>query len=89
MLKLLKRGKYNTNEILCFKRNEDAGLEELYDGLVETLKGQKFIYDQHSRKYYKTSEVIVADGFDKGLFLMIGLMVNQLSILGRPLLLNG
>lgn len=68
MLKLLKRGKYNTNEILCFKRNEDAGLEELYDGLVETLKGQKFIYDQHSRKYYKTSEVIVADGFDKGLF---------------------
>jgi hypothetical protein len=68
MLQSLKKGKYNTNEILCFERNKDAGIEELYDGLVETLETQKFIYDQHSHRYYKPSEVIIADGFDKGLF---------------------
>lgn len=68
MLQSLKRGKYNTNEILCFERNKDAEIEDIYDGLVETLKTQKFIYDQRSRKYYKSSEVIIADGFDKGLF---------------------
>ncbi len=68
MLQSLKRGKYNTNEILCFERNKDAELEDLYDGLVDTLETQKFIYDQHSRRYYKPSEVIIADGFDKGLF---------------------
>lgn len=68
MLQSLKRGKYNTNEILCFERNKDAELEDLYDGLVKTLVTQKFIYDQYSRRYYKPSEIIIADGFNKGLF---------------------
>lgn len=68
MLHSLKKDNYNTNEIFCFERNKDAEIEDLYDGLVETLKTQKFIYDQDSGSYYNPSEVIIADGFDKGLF---------------------
>lgn len=68
MLRSLKSKRYNTNEILRFERNKDTDLDELYNGLVETLESQKFIYNPISRKYHAPSEVIIADGFDKGLF---------------------
>jgi Protein NO VEIN, C-terminal len=68
MLKILKSSKTNTTKILTFQRNKDAKLNELYDSVVENLKKQKFIYDSQTRRYFSASEVIVADGFDKGLF---------------------
>jgi hypothetical protein len=68
MLKHLKETKTNTNEILCFKRNNDAKITVLYDSVVSELKRQRFIYDNQTKKYFSTSEVMVADGFDKGLF---------------------
>jgi len=68
MLKHLKETKANTNRILCFKRNSDAKINVLYDCVVAELKKQKFIYDTRTQKYFSVTEVIVADGFDKGLF---------------------
>lgn len=68
MLKHLKESKTNTNKILCFKRNNDAKINVLYDSVVTELKKQRFIYDTQTKKYFSTSEVMVADGFDKGLF---------------------
>jgi hypothetical protein len=68
MLKALKKNKNNTTAIFCFQRNKDAKLEVLYDTVVHQLRNQKFIYDNQSRSYFSPSDVIVADGFDKGLF---------------------
>jgi hypothetical protein len=68
MLRHLKETKTNTNRILCFKRNSDAKINLLYDSVVAELKKQRFIYDSQTQKYFYASEVIVADGFDKGLF---------------------
>ena len=68
MLKHLKESKTNTNKILCFKRNNDAKINVLYDTVVAELKKQSFIYDNQSKKYFSISEIMVADGFDKGLF---------------------
>ncbi|MBL0033618.1 MAG: hypothetical protein IPP27_16135 [Bacteroidetes bacterium] len=68
MLKHLKESKTNTNKILCFKRNNDAKINVLYDSVVTELKKQRFIYDTQTKKYFSTSEIMVADGFDKGLF---------------------
>jgi hypothetical protein len=68
MLRNLKETKTNTNKILCFKRNSDAKINQLYDCVARELKKQRFIYDGHTQKYFSSSEVIVADGFDKGLF---------------------
>ena len=68
MLRHLKETKTNTNRILCFKRNTDAKINVLYDCVISELKKQRFIYDSNSQKYYSSSEVMVADGFDKGLF---------------------
>ncbi len=68
MLIGLKKLKANTTTILCFIRNEDAELESLYDSLVNELKDKKFIYDNKTKRYFSPDQVIVADGFDKGLF---------------------
>jgi len=68
MLRHLKESKTNTNRILCFKRNSDAKIDILYDCIRLQLKKQRFIYDSNSQKYYSAAEVMVADGFDKGLF---------------------
>lgn len=68
ILRSLKESKANTNKILCFTRNQDAKISVLYDALVAELKKQRFIYDSRSQKYFDVTEVIVADGFDKGLF---------------------
>ena len=68
MLQHLKKIKANTNRILCFKRNSDAKINTLYNSVVTSLKKQRFIYDSQSKKYFYASEVIVADGFEKGLF---------------------
>jgi hypothetical protein len=69
MLKHLIKSRTNTNKILCFKRNNDAKLNALYDSVVRNLKLQRFIFDSQTKKYYYPNEVIVADGFDKGLFM--------------------
>ncbi|WP_139418884.1 DUF3883 domain-containing protein [Chryseobacterium mulctrae] len=68
MLSSLKNSRSNTNKILCFKRNKDAKIDLLYNTVVDGLKNQKFIYDSIAKKYYLPSEVMVTDGFDKGLF---------------------
>ena len=68
MLGTLKATKINTNRILCFKRNSDAKTDVLYNTVVKELSNQRFIYESSSQKYFLPSEVIVADGFDKGLF---------------------
>ena len=68
MLRNLKDTKTNTNRILCFKRNSDAKINALYNSMVAKLKTERFIYDSQTQKYYLHSEVIVAGGFDKGLF---------------------
>ena len=68
MLRHLKETKTNTNKILCFKRNNDAKINVLYDSVVTELKKQRFIYDSQTQKYFSISDVMVADGFDKGLF---------------------
>ena len=68
MLHYLKETKINTTKILCFQRNSDAKINVLYDCLVAELKKQRFIFGSHTKKYYRHSEVIVTDGFDKGLF---------------------
>lgn len=68
MLRRLKQTKINTNKILCFKRNKDAKINILYDCVVAELKKQRFVYDSQTQKYFKATEVIVADGFEKGLF---------------------
>jgi hypothetical protein len=68
MLRSLKKSRANTTNILCFKRNEDAKIKALYDSLVFELKNQKFVYDNQTKRYFNSSDVIVADGFDKGLF---------------------
>lgn len=68
MLRQLKETKINTTKILCFKRNKDAQIDLLYDSVVTELKKQKFIFDSQTKRYFSASEVIVADGLDKGLF---------------------
>lgn len=68
MLNSLKKSKVDTTKILCFHRNNDAKLNALYNSLIIELKSQKFIYEKHTKKYYHHSEIIVTDGFDKGLF---------------------
>lgn len=68
MLGYLKETKANTNKILCFKRNSDAKINVLYDSVVSELNNQRFIYDSKTKKYFLTSEVMIADHFDKGLF---------------------
>lgn len=68
MLRLLKEAKTNTNKILCFKRNNDAKINVLYDSIVIELKKQRFVYDSQTQKYFSASDVMVADGIDKGLF---------------------
>lgn len=68
MLRHLKETKTNTTKILCFKRHSDAKINVLYDSLVAELKKQRFVYDSQTQRYFSPSEVMVADGFDKGLF---------------------
>ncbi|MDT0552121.1 DUF3883 domain-containing protein [Urechidicola vernalis] len=68
VLRKLKKTRSNTTSIFCFKRNEDAKINHLYNSLVYELKNQKFIYDNRNKKYFRPDDVIVADGFDKGLF---------------------
>lgn len=68
MLRQLKETKINTTKILCFKRNKDAQINLLYDSVVAELKKQKFIFNSQTKRYFSASEVVVADGFDKGLF---------------------
>jgi hypothetical protein len=68
MLNELKKSRANTTNIFCFKRNKDAKINNLYDSLVSELKKQKFVFDNQTKKYFLPSEIIVADGFDKGLF---------------------
>lgn len=68
MLRHLKETKTNTTKILCFKRHSDAKITVLYDSLVAELKKQRFVYDSKTQRYFFPSEVMVADGFDKGLF---------------------
>jgi len=68
MLQYLKEAKTNATKILCFQRNSDAKINVLYDCLIAKLKKQRFIFGSHTKKYYRHSEVIVTDGFDKGLF---------------------
>lgn len=68
MLGNLKETKKDTNKIFCFKRNSDAKINKLYNSVVEELKKQRFVYDSRTQKYFLTSEVIIADNFDKGLF---------------------
>lgn len=56
-------------EFLVFARNPSAPiLNVLYDKLVENLKNEKLFFDKEKNKFLKIHEVIIADGFDKGLF---------------------
>lgn len=68
MLQGLKKLRANTTTILCFARNKDVELDPLYDSLVMELKDKNFIYDNKTKRYFSPKQVIVADGFDKGLF---------------------
>lgn len=64
-----KQYKGNFLSFLAFKRNEEAPiLNFLYDRLIESLKDKNILFDSITKKYYKTDEIILADGFDKGLF---------------------
>ena len=61
--------KGNFLDFLVFERNEEAPiLNHLYDRLIEKLKDQKILYDKITKRFFKTNEIILADGFDKGLF---------------------
>jgi len=56
-------------DVLAFTRNKDVPLlNHLYDRLKANLKSKRFLYDQHSQKFYKLGEIVIADGFDLGLF---------------------
>lgn len=68
LLQTLRSARMNTTRILCFKRNPDSKLKELYDSTVASLKTEKFIYDPQEKRYYSIDEVIIADGFDRNLF---------------------
>ena len=68
VLRYLKRAKANTNQILCFRRISDVNIGLLYDSLVEELENQRFVFDSQSHKYFLPSDIVVADGFTKGLF---------------------
>lgn len=64
-----KQYKGNFLSFLAFKRNEEASiLNFLYDRLIESLKDKNILFDSITKKYYKTDEIILADGFYKGLF---------------------
>lgn len=64
-----KRFKSSFLDLLVFKRNSEVNtLSILYDTLVKELSTQKFIYDSFTRKFYGINEIIIADGFDKGIF---------------------
>lgn len=55
--------------VLVYTRNKEFPIiDKLYNRLTENLKKEKFIYDPLTNKFYKWNEVIIADGFDKGLF---------------------
>jgi len=67
--KVMRDFKTSYLDLLVFVRNEESpDLEILYDKLVKNLKEIKFIYDTLSKGFYRIDEVIIADGFDKGLF---------------------
>ncbi len=56
-------------DFLVFDRNTEAPLlNALYNKLVEKLKTEKILFDHESNKFYYLDEVIIAGGFDKGLF---------------------
>ena len=56
-------------DLLAYTRNmEFPIINKLYDKLTENLKKVRFIYDPLKPKFYKWNEVIIADGFAKGLF---------------------
>ncbi|MEH6682506.1 MAG: DUF3883 domain-containing protein [Sediminicola sp.] len=69
-LSIVKRNHSSTFlDFLVFTRNPDAPiLSHLYDALVKHLKELKFLFDKQTKKFYNVREVIIADGFDKGLF---------------------
>lgn len=64
-----KRFKSSFLDLLVFNRNTEVNiLSILYDTVVKELSAQKFIYDSFTRKFYGINEIIIADGFDKGIF---------------------
>lgn len=68
ILRHLKEKRANTNNILCFSRNQDANLDVLYNSVVNALKMKKFIYDNKTQRYFLPSEVMVSDIKNKDLF---------------------
>lgn len=54
---------------LAFKRNEQRPiLNHLYNSLIKELADKRFIWDAITGKFYKIDEIVLGDGFDKGLF---------------------
>ncbi|MGC9460340.1 sacsin N-terminal ATP-binding-like domain-containing protein, partial [Vibrio genomosp. F10] len=68
VLTSLKKDKVNTTKMLCFTRNQDSQLDNLYDEVVKELSNKKFIYDKSNRNYYKPSEVILGYPESKSIF---------------------
>ena len=64
-----KQHRANFLDFLAFERNEEAPiLNHLYDRLVKNISNQKILYDKITKRFYRTDEIILADGFDKELF---------------------
>jgi hypothetical protein len=64
-----KQHRVNFLDFLAFERNEEAPiLNNLYNRLIQNISNQNILYDKVTKRFYKTSEVIIADGFDKELF---------------------
>lgn len=64
-----KQHRSNFIDFLVFQRNQEAPvLNDLYDRLIQNISEQKILFDKISNRFYKTSEIIIADGFDKELF---------------------
>ncbi|MDB5117615.1 MAG: hypothetical protein JWQ79_3107 [Mucilaginibacter sp.] len=56
-------------DFLAFDRNREAPiLNTLYNRVIDNLKFKEFIYDRITGKRYRYDQVIIGDGFDKGLF---------------------
>lgn len=56
-------------DFLAFTRNKDVPLlNHLYEQLLEKLRATKFLYDSHTKAFYHLNEIVIADGFDDGLF---------------------